>query len=186
MRSVDTDTPPARRVGEGSTRSSRGSIPRTGESLTERRPGPMGRPDRPDRTAFRHGGTLSLADGTRDRRRWDRPTAGRDRGVLAQGCPGPGAPDCAATLSDHDALDIVDADRVGDPVVELRRLQRRVPGVPLRVRARTPSASAGLRSALRRTPSAGYVLERVDELALRLAADRVEHERRLCRCRPRR
>ena len=44
-------------------------------------------------------------------------------------------PDCAATLSDHDALDIVDADRVGDRVVKLRRLQRRVPGVPLRVRA---------------------------------------------------
>ena len=96
-RPVDIDTPPARRAGEGSTRSPRGSIPRTGQSLTERRPGPMGRPGRPDGTAFRHGGAVSLADGTLDRRRWDRPTAGRDRGVLAQGCLGPGAPDCAAT-----------------------------------------------------------------------------------------
>ena len=68
---------PARRAGEGSTRSPRGSIPRTGQSLTERRPGPMGRPGRPDGTALRHGGTVSLADGTLDWRRWDRHTTGR-------------------------------------------------------------------------------------------------------------
>ena len=34
---------------------------------------------------------------------------------------------------DDDALDLVDGDRVRRPVVELRRLRRRVPGDPLRV-----------------------------------------------------
>ena len=35
--------------------------------------------------------------------------------------------------SDHDAFDLVERDRVRRPVVELRRLRRRVPGDPLRV-----------------------------------------------------
>ena len=39
---------------------------------------------------------------------------------------------------DHDALDLVDGDRVGRPVVELRRLRRRVPGDPLRVLKASP------------------------------------------------
>ena len=88
---------PARRAGEGSTRSPRGSIPRTGQSLTERRPGPMGRPGRPDGqlsgTVGRHllpMGRSTGVDGTGSRQ-------GGERGVLAQGCLGPGAPDCAAT-----------------------------------------------------------------------------------------
>ena len=39
---------------------------------------------------------------------------------------------------DHDALDLVDGYRVRRPVVELRRLRRRVPGDPLRVLERPP------------------------------------------------
>ena len=39
---------------------------------------------------------------------------------------------------DHDALDLVDGDRVRRPVVELRRLRRGVPGDPLRVLERPP------------------------------------------------
>ena len=123
-RPVDIDTPPARRAGEGSTRPPRGSIPRTGQSLTERRPGPMGRPDRPDGTAIRHGGTASLADGTLDRRRWDRLTTGRGTWSVGARMSGSWCTRLRGDLSDHDALDIVDADPVGDPVVELRLLCR--------------------------------------------------------------
>ena len=39
---------------------------------------------------------------------------------------------------DHDALDLVDGDRVRRPVVELRRLRGGVPGDPLRVFERPP------------------------------------------------
>ena len=39
---------------------------------------------------------------------------------------------------DHDAFDLVERDRVRRPVVELRRLRRRVPGDPLRVLERPP------------------------------------------------
>ena len=37
-------------------------------------------------------------------------------------------PDQAQGSSDHDAFDLVDGHRVRRPVVELRRLRRRVPG----------------------------------------------------------
>ena len=40
--------------------------------------------------------------------------------------------------SDHDAFDLVERDRVRRPVVELRRLRRRVAGNPLRVLERPP------------------------------------------------
>ena len=86
------------------------------------------------------------------RPRWDRST-GVSKGAwppggvpdwsMRQNCevlhwvllPAGRLPDVAL---DHDALDLVERDRVRRPVVQLRRLRRRVPGDPLRVLERPP------------------------------------------------
>ena len=56
----------------GSRKSPRRSILRTRQNADGTAPGLMGRPNRTNGTVFQGGGTASLADGTPDRRRWDR------------------------------------------------------------------------------------------------------------------
>ena len=106
-------------------------------------PAAAGRPRRPPRTADSAGPGADCR--LRSRQPTRRPDLQSTSGTHVVIDPGPherrpasGTSGPAGSRLDHDAFDLVERDRVRGPVVELRRLRRRVAGDPLRVLERPP------------------------------------------------